>query len=147
MKQVGICRTAERRIRRAIVGLVLCAPCALAATPQPWAFVVSVGGIKVGDPVEANGAWTLPVQADVSGLETFTAKPTVLNSARVCARVAAEIVDNSIYLTIHSDLAGVTKSARCPPAQLGAISPGKYKIFYKGPQDAPILLRSVNVGL
>lgn len=133
--------------RGALVGLVLCAPSAGAATPQPWTFVVSVGGITVGDPVQANGAWTLPVQADVSGLETFTSKPTALNSALVCSSVVAKIIDNHIYLTIHSDLAGAIKSARCPAAQLGIIPSGAYKVFYKGPQDAPVLLRSVHVGL
>ena len=135
-----------RQIRGAFVGLVLCAPIVAAATPQPWTFVVSVGGMTVGDPVQANGAWTLPVQADVSGLETFTSKPTALNSALVCSSVVAKIIDKSIYLTIHSDWVGATKGARCPAAQLGIIPSGAYKVFYKGPQDVPVLLRSVNVG-
>jgi hypothetical protein len=136
-----------RQIRGALIGLVLCAPSTVTATPQPWAFVVSVGGITVGDPVEAKGAWILPVQADVSGLETFSSKPTALNSARVCSSVVAKIIDDRIYLTIHSGMAGVTKSARCPAAQLGVIPSGAYKVFYQGPKDAPVLLRSVRVGL
>jgi hypothetical protein len=61
--------------------------------------------------------------------------------------VVAKIIDTSIYLTIHSDVAGVTKSARCPAAALGIIPSGAYKGFYKGPQDAPVLLRLVHVGL
>ena len=135
-----------RRVRGILVWLVLCAPSVVTATPQSWAFVVSVGGISVGDPVQANGAWTLPVQADVSGLETFTSKPTALNSALVCSSVVAKIIDNSIYLTIHSDLVGAAKAARCPAAQLGIIPTGAYKVFYKGPQDVPVLLRSVHIG-
>jgi len=136
-----------RLIRGALGGFVLCAASAVAATPQPWAFVVSVGGITVGDPAQAKGVWTLPVQADVSGLETFTSKPTVLNSALVCSSVVAKTMDNSIYLTIHTDLADANKSARCPAAALGSIPSGPYRVFYKGPRDAPVLLRSVQVGL
>jgi len=106
-----------------------------------------VGGIIVGDPVRANGVWSLAVQADVSGLETFAYKPAVLNSALVCSSVEAKIIDSSIYLTIYSDLPGGAKSARCPAAALGVVAPGEYSVFYKGPQDAPVLLRSVHVGL
>ena len=136
-----------RQILSLLVGLVLGAPTVAATTLQSWAFVVSVGGIIIGDPVRANGVWSLPVQADVSGLKTFTSKPAVLNSALVCSSVAAKVIDNGIYLTIYSDLPGIGKNARCPAAQLGAVAPGEYRVFYKGPQDAPVLLRSVHVGL
>jgi hypothetical protein len=136
-----------RQLSTLLVGFVLVAPTVAVATSQSWAFVVSVGGVIVEDPVRANGAWSLPIQADVSGLATFTSKPTVLNSALVCSRVAAKISDSDIYLTINSDLPGDGKNARCPAARLGAIAPGEYRVFYKGPQDAPILLRSVHVGI
>jgi hypothetical protein len=133
--------------RGILIWLVICAPSVSFATPQSWAFVVSVGGITVGNPVRADGVWTLPVQADVSGLATFTSKPTALNSSLVCSSVAATIAGNSIYLTLNSDLPGSTKNARCPDARLGAIMSGTYSVFYKGPLDAPVLLRSVHIGL
>lgn len=136
-----------RRLHGFLAGLVFGASSAAATTPQSWAFVVSVGGITVGDPVRANGTWSLPVQADVSGLESFASKPTALNSALVCSSVLAKIIDSDIYLTIYSALPDGAKSARCPAAALGVIVPGEYSVFYKGPQDAPVLLRSVHVGL
>src|ERR1700681_2247629 len=106
------------RLHGVLCGLVFCAP-TFAATPQSWDFVVSVGGMSVGEPVLENGVWSLPIQADVSGLESFTFKPTALNSTLVCARVAAKIIAKDIFLTIYSDLPGVAKSARCPATQLG----------------------------
>jgi hypothetical protein len=136
-----------KRLLSLFVGLVLVAPTVAAPTSKSWAFVMSVGGIIVGDPVRENGAWSLPIQADVSGLETYTSKPTVLNSGLACTTVAAKIIDSGIYLTIYSDLPGVSKNARCPAAQLGVVTPGEYRVFYKGPQDAPVLLRSIHVGL
>lgn len=113
---------------------------------QSWAFVVSVGGIAVRDPVRADGGWSLPVQADVSGLQTFSSKPTVLNSALVCSRVSAKVIDGGIYLTLYSDLPGNGKNARCPPAEVGVVAPGEYRVYYKGPGETPVLLRTVHVG-
>jgi hypothetical protein len=136
-----------RKLLSVFVGSLLGATSVAAATPQPWAFVVSVGGITVGDPVRVDGGWSLPVQADVSGLETFTSKPTVLNSALVCSIVATRTGADAIYLTIFSDLPGAAKSARCTVAILGAVAPGNYTVFYKGPQDAPVRLRTIHVGL
>jgi hypothetical protein len=135
-----------RQICGALVMSVLFVSSARAANPQPFMFVVSVGGITVGDPVQTNGVWTMPVQADVSGLESFTSKPTILNSSLVCSSVAAKIIGNSIYLTIRSEIAGANKSARCPAASLGIIPSGSYKVFYQGPHEAPVPLRSVHIG-
>jgi hypothetical protein len=135
------------KARGILIGLVLATPSVAIAVPESWAFVLSVGGITVGEPVQADGVWTLPVQADVSGLAASTSKPTTLNSALVCSSVVAKIIDDAIYLTINTDLPGAAKSARCPAARLGVVKSGTYSILYKGPQDAPVLLRSVHVGL
>ena len=140
-------RSSMRRVRSIFVGLVLGIPSIAAATAQSWAFVVSVGGIVIGDAVKENGSWTLPVRADVSGLESFTSKPTVMNSAMVCSGVVAKIVRSDIYLTIHTDLAGVGRRAQCPAAKLGVLPAGAYTVFYQGPQGARVRLRSVQVGL
>lgn len=133
--------------RGILIALVLGSPSLAFAAPQSWAFVVSVGGITVGDPVRADGVWTLPVQADVSGLMSFTSKPTTLHSALVCSSVVAKIVDGGIYLTINTDLPGTAKNARCPAVRLGVVKSGTYSVLYKGPHDAPVLLRFVHVGL
>jgi hypothetical protein len=137
-----------RHVSSIFVGLVLVlgVPGIAVATAQSWAFVVSVGGIVIGDAVKANGTWSLPVRADVSGLESFTSKPTVMNSAMVCSGVVAKIVRSDIYLTIHTDLAGVGKRAQCPAAKLGVLPVGAYTVFYQGPEDAPVRLRAVQVG-
>jgi hypothetical protein len=136
-----------RHVRSIFVGLALGIPSIAAATAQSWAFVISVGGILIGDAVKTNGSWTLPVRADVSGLESFTTKPTVMNSAMVCSGVVVKIIRSDIYLTIHTDLAGVGKPAQCPAAQLGVLPAGAYTVFYQGPEGAPVRLRSVQVGL
>jgi hypothetical protein len=136
-----------RHVRSMFLGLVLGIPSIAAATAQSWSFVVSVGGIVIGDAVKANGSWTLPVRADVSGLESFTSKPTVMNSAMVCSGVVAKIVRSDIYLTIHTDPAGVGKNAQCPAVKLGVLPAGAYTVFYQGPEGAPVRLRSVQVGL
>jgi len=40
-----------------------------------WAFVQSVGGIAVGQPIRNAGQWILPVRANVSGVEAITTQP------------------------------------------------------------------------
>lgn len=42
-------------------------------------------------------------------------------------------------------MVGVAGNARCPAAQLGIVTSGAYEVFYKGPQEAPVRLRSVHV--
>jgi hypothetical protein len=116
-----------------------------APTPQPWSFVVSVGGMSVDDPVKVDGSWSLPVHADVSGLESFGVKPTALYSGLVCARVAAKIAGRAITLSLYTDVPGAAKDARCPAARLGAVAAGDYRVYYRGPDEPPVFLRSVRV--
>src|SRR5271169_1444774 len=87
--------------------LLLC--CALTASASAesdsWDFLQAVGGISVEAPLHSASGWSLPVHANVSGLERVTTKPTTLNSALVCEQTIAKVEGQSIYLTIVPALA------------------------------------------
>src|SRR5271169_2462329 len=128
--------------------LLLC--CALTASASAesdsWDFLQAVGGISVEAPLHSASGWSLPVHANVSGLERVTTKPTTLNSALVCEQTIAKVEGQSIYLTIVPVLAHANFSPRCPSAQLGNLAAGRYRVFYRGSQEQPHFLRDVSIG-
>ena len=131
------------------VAIILLAmfPLSVLARPESWAFVQSVGGIVVEPPARDDQGWSLPIRANVSGLEAASVKPTTLNSALICERTLAKVEGSNVYLTIVSGLVRSNTSARCPPAVLGEISRGKYTVFYRGPDEQPVHIRDVSIGL
>ena len=130
----------------ALVALMMSLPVSALAGSEGWNFVQSVGGLAVEAPRHDARGWFLPVQANLSGVETITTKPTVLKSAVICERTDAIVEGRNIYLTIVSGLARPNTNARCAPAALGEISLGKYRVFYRGPGEKAILLGEVSVG-
>ena len=117
------------------------------AKEQDWAFVQSVGGIKVEAPTRNAKGWLLPVQADVSGLSKITVQPTLLNSALSCKKVKTEIEGNSIYLTIVTGLVADKESEMCPPAVLGSIAQGQYIVYYRSRNEQAIKLTEISLTL
>lgn len=111
-----------------------------------WAFIQSVGGMAIGTPKKANGEWSLPVMADVSGLTTVTVKPSTLNSALICEKTVATVEGHNLYLTVFTGTAGSSYTPRCPPAKLGAIPTGNYRVFYRGQNESPIPLGALRIG-
>ena len=106
----------------------------------------SVGGIAVSQPFKESAGWVLPVRADVSGLQTVTVKPTLLNSAVVCTSVQTSIEGNVIYVTVKTGVARKGLSSTCPFAQLGTIKSGSYAVLYREPSGKTVKLRDVAVG-
>jgi hypothetical protein len=134
-------------IRISLLALVVFLPITAHARSESWGFVQSIGGIVVEAPVHTKDGWVLPVQANVSGLETITQKPTILNSALICKRTEVRIEKNNIYLTLVTGITHKGGSPRCPHAELGNIASGKYRVFYRGPGESPFSLREVEIGL
>ena len=105
-------------------------PLAVCSEPRGWGFVQSVGGMTIGAAVERQGGWFLPVQANVSGTESITVKPAMLNSGLICESVSAKVVGDSIFLTLNTGLVRDGYSPRCPDAALGTPPAGEYRVFY-----------------
>lgn len=106
----------------------------------------SVGGIAIGEAVERKGAWFLPVQANVAGLESVTLKPVMLNSGLICESVSARIVGKSIFLTVNAGLLRDGYARRCPEAALGTPQAGEYSVFYGTGEGEAATLGRVVIG-
>ena len=137
---------ARRMLRRWPVAFAMCLLTASAhASERDWAFMQSVGGMAIEAPVRVapsssmhkTARWQLPVRADVSGLTAVTRPPSSLNSALACTQTKAELRGHMIALRVLTGLMRSGLSSVCPPADLGAIAPGNYRVVY-GQEAQPL---------
>jgi hypothetical protein len=133
----------------AVVGLVLSVStkAGVLATPQPWAFMQSAGGVSVGRAIHQGEVWKLPLYCDVSGLRTFTIKPTSMNSGLTWENAQVRIERQEIQLTVRTGLArGQARSSACGTANLGRIARGTYNVVYRDPGGAKHAITVVTIG-
>ena len=116
-----------------------------AAQQQPWSFVQAAGGLRLGKPVPRPSGWVLPVDADVSGLSTITARPTAVNPALVCSETRAALEGQAIYLTLITRSPGSGGASRCPPVFIANTLAGRYTVFYRFAGEAPVRLGEVTL--
>jgi len=116
------------------------------AKGENWQFVQSVGGLSLGVPERQARAWVLPVQADVSGLASVKRQAVALNSALACVHMQAVVEGRNIFLTVVTGLVRQGSSSRCPSVLLDASLQGHYKVFYRGPDEAPVELSEIELG-
>ena len=114
--------------------------------PRDWRFIQSVGGLAIGTPYRSeSGNVLLPVDCDVSG-RYITVQPTAANSGLHASAPAVSIREQSIYLTLRTELAQQGGyGARCPDAELGQLPPGQYSVSYLSPDGSEHSLGSIEV--
>lgn len=113
------------------------------AEPMDWAFIQSVGGIRLGDPYLRGDRYWVPVIVDVSGAQTITVTPTRRNTGLVCTRVtlsgSGSDIDYSLdfWLTVYTEPASSNNigrlSSRCndiPLNFLQSFSDRTYNFYY-----------------
>tara|TARA_R110002096_G_scaffold233764_5_gene423892 strand:- start:246 stop:677 length:432 start_codon:yes stop_codon:yes gene_type:complete len=114
------------------------------ATPigqvQDWAFIESVGGMKV----ERAGPLLL-VDCNVSGTETITKKPTMQNSGMGVQNLSHTRAGNKIFLTVSTSLIGKGTSAKCGNVDISNYPPGSYNVLYLNPDGTTHLLKKVTL--
>lgn len=116
------------------------------ANEQDWAYIQSVGGMKLEQPKLTDVEWVLPVDIDVSGKRAITTKPTDISSARSCMGIGAEFHGNNIYLALFTGFTTIGGQwSRCPPISLGHPEPGKYNVLYNGLNEAPVKLGEITI--
>jgi len=97
-----------------------------------WNFIQSVGGIKTEKPIDTQDGYYLPVICNVSGWDSITVKPKVVNSALFCLKTKASIKENKIYLTVTTGVSIFgNNNCKSKAVGLGNLKEGNYKIYYK----------------
>jgi hypothetical protein len=96
-----------------------------------WKFIQSVGGIRTEMPLETEDGFYLPVICDVSGYDSVTIKPTIINSAISCLKVKVKIDKNKIYLKVVTGIA-ISKNddCICKAVNIGHLEFGTYEVYY-----------------
>jgi len=113
-----------------------------------WAFIQTVGGIKVGDAYPAtNKTWTVAVECDVSGLTTITTKPTTMNSALVVKDVRCEVQQHQLRIWVVTCVAtGRTNQPHwAKDMKLNGIEPGQYQVMYLNPDGSTVKIRPIEL--
>lgn len=97
-----------------------------------WEFIQKVGGIKTETPLETEDGFYLPVICNVSGKDSVTIRPTQINSALVCKKIIANVIDNKIFLTVILGAVKLNKdNCCCKSVNIGDLRTGDYYIYYK----------------
>lgn len=116
---------------------------AACAQEQPWSFVQTVGGLKLGQAVRRPNGWMLPIDANISGLATITMQPSKVNPGMVCEETKARLEGQSIYITLVTGTAKPGTASRCPPVFIGPVTAGRYAVFYRYGGQVPVALGDV----
>jgi hypothetical protein len=96
-----------------------------------WQFIQRVGGISIEKPILTEDGYYLPVICNVSGTDSITVKPTMLNSALSCIKIKSYTNSNNIFLKIVTGLAVSKKdNCKCKAINIGYLKKGTYKVYY-----------------
>lgn len=131
------------RPRQLALPLLLLLALPLQAQIRSWSFVQQSGGLRIGQPYRQFTNWYLPVSANVSGVERITTAPSQLNSGLACHEVVTDIDQQAIYLAIATEVG--QGDARCPPAKLRDIAPGRYQVYYQYDEEQPKPLGEITI--
>ena len=131
------------RPRQWALPLLLLLALPLQAQIRSWSFVQQSGGLRIGQPYRQFTNWYLPVSANVSGIERITTTPSQFNNGLTCQEVMTDIDKQAIYLAIATTEG--KGNARCPPAKLRDIAPGRYRVYYQYDEVKPRALGEITI--
>ena len=100
----------------------------LSSQHQDWGFIQSVGGIKVDLKKKS-----LQVSCNVSGLETITTKPSLVNSAMGVRKLKCSRVGTTIRVSVVTSVLEKGMSPKCGSADLNSYPAGSYSVVYLNP--------------
>jgi hypothetical protein len=104
----------------------------LTVSTLTWSDIQRYGGLKVGQPLDTEKGYFLPIICNVSGNDSITLRPTSLNSSNVCKRTRVTINKNNIFICVKvSGPYFDDETCNCKAIRLGQLNQGHYKVFYE----------------
>ncbi len=128
--------------------LMGCASCVswMTSRGQSWEEMQAVGGLRVDDPAtQPDGRIFLPVLCNVSGLETITVKPTMMNSALVVRKIDGRVRGGKIQIQVVTGLIDHRHTTRPKGVALGRLKKGVYPVEYRNPDGRTVAVRNVEI--
>lgn len=101
----------------------------LTSKHRDWGFIESVGGMKVALATDR----CLVVSCDVSGTETITSKPTLINSGIGVRKLKCSRAGSTIRLSVVTSVIDKGMSSDCGSVDLSAFAAGTYTVVYLNP--------------
>jgi hypothetical protein len=99
-----------------------------------WSFIQSVGGLQIGKTLQAKQyAWTMELACDLTGHETFTQKPTTVDSGMLIQKTVIATQGNDILISlIISPVVWTTNPdrAKCKTVTIES-TPGFHQVYYR----------------
>ena len=118
----------------------------LTSKGQSWEMIQSVGGLRVDDPVmQGDGMVFLPIVCNVSGLDTITVKPTMLNSALVVRKLTARRGMDRIRIQVVTCVVDNKHISVSKGVTLGRMKPGAYYVEYLNPDGTTVMVRRIEI--
>jgi hypothetical protein len=97
-----------------------------------WQYIQQAGGIKTGTPLKTEDGLYLPIICNVSGTDSITTKPTMINSAFVCTKIKINTDGNKILIKVILGIATLNKgNCFCKAVNIGNLKPADYLVYYK----------------
>ena len=113
---------------------------------QSWILIQSAGGLRVDDPVtQADGTIFLPVICNLSGLETITVQPTLVNSALAVKEITAGLRDDKIQIQVVTCAADNKHTSVSTGVNLGTPKKGTYRVEYLNPDGITVSIREIAI--
>ena len=107
---------------------------------QDWNFIQSVGGMTAVLQKDQ-----LVVTCDVSGTQTVTIKPTMINSAMGVRKLKCSRKGNTLQLTLITSVLEKGKKTTCDPIDVSTYPPGTYSVVYRDPDGTTHTLNTIDL--
>ena len=122
-----------KRIIIVVVVLLLTAPFvfdSITVRALEWQDIQRYGGIQVGQPVDTEHGFYLPIVFNTAG-DSITLRPVETSDVYVCKRTVVKKKDRNIYISVKRSWPFFDdESCNCKATKLGSLEPGHYKVYY-----------------
>ena len=96
-----------------------------------WQTIQRYGGVKVGQPIDTENGYYLPIIFNTSGTASITIQPIAMSSFYVCKRTTIKRKDKNIFISIKRSGAFFSgETCNCKATKLGHLDYGHYKVYY-----------------
>ncbi len=124
--------------------LILLTSCSSFSEHRDWAFMEKVGGLIVAGQ-DKNPNWLI-LRGDISGLKSFSADTSQLNSALAIESIESEIIKSTIQVyVVTTAISNRNSKTEISGVDISGTKPGAYEVVYLNPDGSTVHLKDIVV--